>query len=574
MKKLVAVFLALVLAFCLTSSLAAIATEDGSLFAEEAAIADSLQPSLDASETEPRDPELENALACGLKALNLFQGVSSTEFELDRAPTRTEAVVMLIRLLGRQSEAEAFTGTHPFTDVPAWANSYIGYAYENGLTKGDSETTFGAGREADAVMYLTFVLRALGYSDDEGDFEWDDPYALADGAGILPSGVQINEFWRGDVVLVSYAALEAKLRESDKTLAQSLIAGGTFAAEDYDKYYDGQALANGKVSQEVSDAVAEYQRYCNLDDGLDITGMNIAYHNTVVEIGDAGYELYGTYKAGAKKCADMVNTAATNLDGKARVFYLIAPNSLGVVLSVASRERVSNGDEKAGIAYSYECANDKVFTVDAYTELRAHNDEYVYFRTDHHWTALGAYYAYTAWAKAAGVEPTKLSDYTQLDMPGHLGLFYTMSGSPYSMNINPDCVTAYIPSGDFSVKVTNTYGSVSDGKLVWDCSSNAYKYGCFIGGDNPLTVITNNSIEGDSSCVLIKDSYGNPFAVYLAQHYKTVYVLDYRYYGKMAGYMTLSQMEQTYGIDDVVVLLSMTLSQADGTAGFLDKFLK
>jgi hypothetical protein len=574
MKNLVAVFLAAALAFCLTSSLDAVATEDGSLFTEETAITDALPPAVDVAEVTPRDPELENALAGGLKALNLFQGVSSTDFELDRSPTRTEAVIMLIRLLGKENEAKSFTGTHPFTDVPFWADSYIGYAYEKGLTKGDSETTFGAGREADAGMFLTFVLRALGYSDDEGDFEWDDPYALAAEAGVLPSGVQINEFWRGDVVLVSYAALEAKLSDGGDTLAQSLIASGAFTDEDFEKYYDAQALENGKVSQEVSDAVEEYQRYCNLDDGLDITGMNIVYHSSVVEIGDAGYELYGIYKAGAKKCADKVNTAASNLDGKARVFYLIAPNSLGVVLSVASRERVSNGDEKAGITYSYECANDKVYTVDAYTELRAHNDEYVYFRTDHHWTALGAYYAYTAWAKKAGVEPTKLSDYTVLDMPGHLGLFYTMSGSPYSMKTNPDCVTAYIPTGDFSVKVTNTYGSVSDGKLVWDYSSNAYKYGCFIGGDNPLTVITNNSIEDDSSCVLVKDSYGNPFAVYLAQHYKTVYVLDYRYYGKLSGYMTLSQMEQTYGIDDVVVLLSMTLSQADGTAGFLAKFLQ
>ncbi len=253
----------------------------------------------------------------------------------------------------------------------------------------------------------------------------------------------------------------------------------------------------------------EYQRYCNLDDGLDITGMNIVYHSSVVEIGDAGYELYGIYKAGAKKCADKVNTAASNLDGKARVFYLIAPNSLGVVLSVASRERVSNGDEKAGITYSYECANDKVYTVDAYTELPPTRRVCLLPHRpplDGAWSLLRLH----AWAKKAGVEPTKLSDYTVLDMPGHLGLFYTMSGSPYSMKTNPDCVTAYIPTGDFSVKVTNTYGSVSDGKLVWDYSSNAYKYGCFIGGDNPLTVITNNSIEDDSSCVLVKDSYGNP----------------------------------------------------------------
>ncbi len=122
-------------------------------------------------------PEAETK-AAALKQLGLFMGVSDTDFALDRAPTRVEALVMLLRTLGVEDDAKASTATHPFTDVPGWADSYIAYAYENGFTKGVSDTSFGSG-DADSDMYLTFMLRALGYSDTDGDFVWNTPDTLA-----------------------------------------------------------------------------------------------------------------------------------------------------------------------------------------------------------------------------------------------------------------------------------------------------------------------------------------------------------------------------------------------------------
>ena len=110
----------------------------------------------------------EEALAQDLKALGIFQGVSDTEFDLNRAPTRVEALVMLIRLLGKDAEALGGQWSHPFGDVPGWANNYVGYAYEKGLTNGISETEFGTGN-ATIQMYLTFVLRSLDYTDKNGE---------------------------------------------------------------------------------------------------------------------------------------------------------------------------------------------------------------------------------------------------------------------------------------------------------------------------------------------------------------------------------------------------------------------
>ncbi len=180
---------------------------------------------------EQRDFIAETAAAEKLKALGLFQGVGtnpdgSTNFDLARKPSRTEALVMLIRLLGKDNEVISGSWTHPFTDVPKWADNYVGYAYENKLTNGISATEFGTGT-ASYKTYLTFVLRALGYSDKGGvDFTWDMPDDLALSIGIMAAGMHHENFLRADVVLVSEAALSARLKDGSDLLLDKLIEDG------------------------------------------------------------------------------------------------------------------------------------------------------------------------------------------------------------------------------------------------------------------------------------------------------------------------------------------------------------
>lgn len=188
-----------------------------------------------------RDTSFEETLALDLKQLGIFKGVSNTNFDLDRNPSRIETLVMLIRVLGKEDDALNGTWKYPFTDVPMWADKYVGYAYENGLTRGISATQFG-NESANAAMYLTFVLRALGYSDTNGDFTWNNPFALSKGIGILPNMVNTKNFLRADVVLVSYAALPVNLKGSTQTLAQKLIASRVFKQELYNNCYDKDAI--------------------------------------------------------------------------------------------------------------------------------------------------------------------------------------------------------------------------------------------------------------------------------------------------------------------------------------------
>lgn len=178
--------------------------------------------------TQAANPGEAEMKAAALKELGLFAGVSATDFDLDRAPTRAEALVMLVRVLGKEAEAASGSWQHPFTDVPPYADKCIGYAYQHGLTGGISATKFGTG-DANSDMYLTFVLRALGYHD----FLWNAPDERAQAVGILPEGVDTKSFLRADIALVSWAALAADLQDGSQTLCEKLIAAGVFTLADY-----------------------------------------------------------------------------------------------------------------------------------------------------------------------------------------------------------------------------------------------------------------------------------------------------------------------------------------------------
>ena len=174
--------------------------------------------------------------ANALYELGLFQGTGETAngkpiYSLDAAPTRAQAVTMLVRLLGREAEARAGSWTTPFTDLADWAKPYVGYAYTNGLTNGLSADLFGSGDKVTANQYLTFILRALGYSS-ESDFRWDKAAAFSDSVGLTHGEyAAARSFTRGDTARISYAALAQTRKGSEETLAAQLVRQGAMQAK-------------------------------------------------------------------------------------------------------------------------------------------------------------------------------------------------------------------------------------------------------------------------------------------------------------------------------------------------------
>ncbi len=174
-----------------------------------------------------------------LQEMGLFRG-SDDGFELDRSPTRVEALVMLIRLLGKEQSAvdefDAETVTHPFTDVATWAEPYVEFAYKSGLTQGVAPDRFGSADPVTASQYLTFVLRAIGFDDRAGEFVWNESARKAAQAGIITIDDYSQEddpFLRKNLVDVSYGALNAPVRAGDITLMERLIADGSIAPPPY-----------------------------------------------------------------------------------------------------------------------------------------------------------------------------------------------------------------------------------------------------------------------------------------------------------------------------------------------------
>ena len=183
-----------------------------------------------------------------------------------------------------------------------------------------------------------------------------------------------------------------------------------------------------------------------------------------------------------------------------------------------------NDSQKATIdrAYAYVRAR----TVDMYAPLAEHADEPVYYRTDHHWTTLGAYYGYTALAGSMGFEPVPLSDYTETVVTEEFyGTAYSASGFSW---VKPDRISACVEQGD--ALVTNyPAGAPLPGALYDEsCLAHKDKYSYFYGGNTPrLTVETGNP---GPRLLILRDSYMDSLSPYLLAHFSALDVLDLRYY--------------------------------------------
>lgn len=174
-----------------------------------------------------------------LNELGLLLG-SDGNLNLEGDVTRAQGAVMIVRFLGKESEAKAKKYPHPFKDVPAWASPYVGYCYNNGITSGISATQYGSNLNMTQDQYTTFILRALGYKDTEGDFSVPAAIKKAAEIGLL-SVDEANRlssspgFIRGQMALISYKALFANIKGKNTNLLNRLLNESAVDRETVDK---------------------------------------------------------------------------------------------------------------------------------------------------------------------------------------------------------------------------------------------------------------------------------------------------------------------------------------------------
>lgn len=164
-----------------------------------------------------------------LSALGLMEGTGAG-FELERGASRAEALTMLLRLLGMEQAALNSGAVCPFDDG-GWAAARIAYAWESGLVQGVSETHFGSDDPVSVRDWLTMLLRALGYSDADGDFTWERSIAFSDSIGLTHGEYTAADLClREDLALLSCNALTLRQKGSDETLIRRLYLDGVVSA--------------------------------------------------------------------------------------------------------------------------------------------------------------------------------------------------------------------------------------------------------------------------------------------------------------------------------------------------------
>ncbi len=301
-----------------------------------------------------------------------------------------------------------------------------------------------------------------------------------------------------------------------------------------------------------------------------IDGVTQSLGATLVA-GDSGFEYYNFVRSVADQYTASVNRAASGLNGVSRVFDMLIPTSMDITLPEAIRKNLNSSDQKAAIDYMYGSLSTQVTPVPVFDTLKAHNGEYIYFRTDHHWTARGAYYGYREYAALAGMDPVPLNQFETKSYDGFLGAFYSETGKKPALGNHPDTVICYLPLQEVKMGYTDRSGKeITNWPVIADVStwSASSKYSAFIGGDNPFAILENTEKSDGSACLVVKESFGNAFVPFLTSHYQYVYVIDYRYYNG-----TIVDCAKEHKVNDVLFLNNISATRNRSLMGRLEKIV-
>ncbi len=263
--------------------------------------------------------------------------------------------------------------------------------------------------------------------------------------------------------------------------------------------------------------------------------------------------------------ASVINDFAAEMDGRVRVFAMAIPVGADFFLPAALNE--GEAKESDNITQFYDQLDPRVIRVPAYQEIARHRQEYIQFRTDHHWTARGAYYAYRAFAGSAGFRPIDLDAMKRGRIRNFLGTLYYRTRSA-ELRDNPDRVDYWqVPYETRTTMFRSGYETGVPGSLYFRQASGANAYGVFLAGDHPLMRVVSDN--GSRRRILItKDSYGNPLATYFAANYGEVFIVDLRYFDG-----DIREVIDRYDIHDVLIAHNVFTINTPMFTGELRKIL-
>ena len=313
--------------------------------------------------------------------------------------------------------------------------------------------------------------------------------------------------------------------EAEQEPQQELAEEPQSPTVDYDAYSDPNAPGNGLSEQGTAG---------------EQVGSLFLYRNM-------GMQIFGSSQTLSEEYARVISSYAQQLNG-VQVYNLIAPTSIEFYLPEKYQGIASS--ERENIDFVAQQMSDKVISVDAYSQIEKNREDYLYFRTDHHWTARGAYEAYIAFCKSAGLTPVSLEEMEHQQIDGFLGTFYSQTHDS-QLAQTPGFVEYFVPP----VQTTTTryqtgapFTPIDSSIFASYATGGQNTYSVFLHGDFPLTHIQTDNRTG-RKILLVKESYGNAFAPFLACNFDEVYIVDQRYFE-----LGLVDFVKEHGITDLLFL--------------------
>lgn len=276
-------------------------------------------------------------------------------------------------------------------------------------------------------------------------------------------------------------------------------------------------------------------------------GTGTTQKQTLLVADNAIIEMFVKNPEQEKIYAQTVNYYAQKLPENIKLYNMIVPTQLSFKKPIY--KNLQDDQEKA-ISSIYEKIDESVTKVDVFGEIEPHSDEYLYFRTDHHWTQRGAYYGYSAFMSAEGGEKVDINDFEVNSIGGVLGYLYDKVNDASVMTV-PDTLEWFDINSDGHIKtrmhsVDDNGEQITYGNSMYDQTKAGYSF--FFGGDHDIVEMTNTKNPDGKTLVVIRESYANALAPWLINNYKKVVLVDPR------GYKgTFNEILDEYTPDEVLI---------------------
>ena len=259
---------------------------------------------------------------------------------------------------------------------------------------------------------------------------------------------------------------------------------------------------------------------------------------------NAAYELCGASDEAGKDYAAAISEFK-NAAPDFTVYNMVVPThtEFGIPPRLAGEIYTQSQSQNIKTIYSSYTADVK--PINCYNALCKHKDEYIYFNTDHHWTGLGAYYAYQAFCEQTGQQALALTDCTEQTIDGFEGSFYSADAS-----LSPDSVHYWkFPYQTHAKRQEESGAEMYDTDVYYEGAAGSGAYITFIYGDSSLFIEYNDTNKNGKKIAVVKESYGNAFVPYLTNNYEEVHIIDFRYFTQ-----NIKEYMQENGITEILFL--------------------